>query len=389
MSPLKKLPTSLKYFKARLRTLARPGVLVPAVMLCLLLVGVWEYWTHPEWLSASGSNQDTTNNGAGESTLSQQDSAAIADIDSSPVLQQTLDTPLFTLPTALPNQKTQVPKPESLYEQITRQQATAGTQSTPLAGSDTPKDKAYGSNPFYTPAPTFFNPGSLTNGNTFLGGNPISRPSPSSTTGAITSPVIGSSWLDTVNSNSSAATISPLQAALNQLSIANSLPSSATTQTPPSTLNQSLPNPVNQGQSIIPPSTQPSVNGYSLPQQTPPSTAYPNPYPSNPYTYLNQPQQLPSVAPVAPMTQVAPGNANTFNQPSLPANTFGQSALQNPNQTTGLNNPGFNSPQATPGWQPSQLNQSQLNQPQSNLSSPPPTPGSFLNTNPPNYLSNP
>ena len=59
MNNPKKVSPSNRYFKARLEPFARPIFWLSGGMLVLLLVIVWQYWTHPEWIGASIDDEDS------------------------------------------------------------------------------------------------------------------------------------------------------------------------------------------------------------------------------------------------------------------------------------------------------------------------------------------
>ncbi len=379
MLPQKQLPASLRYFRAQLRTLARPSVLASGIVLCLVVVGIWEYWTHPEWLSAAGNNPQISNDRVADSDNTGTDNIlfgpnippSIADIENSQVLKKELNTPIIP-PVDTPFlQNSDNSQSQGLYDRLTHQQSPTGTQTNHSGVSETSTDKTYASTPIAPSIPNLL-PNSSTSGS-FLG-VPISQPSFPSTTTASPSSVTGSNLFNPININPSIAPVSPLQTALSQISPNNSTLPSVVAQTPPLVPSPSLPTTLNQGQ-IAPPPTQPYPSTYNLPSTQPypstynlPSTqnfaspaaqpsangygtspttsttAYPNAYSINPYNYSNRPQSLPTNPPVAPTTATTLQTPNNLSQPSY----------QNPNPATRFNNPPVNYAPGYPGIFPSQ-----------------------------------
>ncbi len=326
MSYSKKLPV-YRYFQVRLRKFKQPTVLGSAIALLLLLIGVWQYWSHPEWLL--GNNNNTNQLDANSSTLSPGDLAALADIDNSSVLNQQLNLPLFSRPLAAPNQKSSATKPDNKLETINPQQAVAQIDPTSLPLSNIPSYQQNIYNPFADLTSNISNNNLVGLNNNSLGINPTTNQY-SSPTSALTSNLSSNfNGFNPVNPTTNVAPVSALQTALSQLTPSPAL----VNQTPIAIPNQ---------QQIIPPST---INNYNLPATN--ATVYPNSFPSNDYTYLNRPIIPPSIP------NAVPGNPNNFNQP----------AVQNPNQLNGFNNPESTPTPVNPGLPPSQLNQSNFSTP--------------------------
>src|SRR6476646_9341812 len=236
MSPLKP-PASWRYLKARLQVLARPSVWASGVGLVVLLVSVWQYWTHPEWLNAKEPTPES-NIPEEERSLSPEDLAAIgADIDSSPVLKAELGTDEIPLTESLPNPKT-TPKSEGLLQDLLNRQEKTKTDSTNslLENSSQPNPK----NPFAPAAPPLLTT-SLARDSNLLGIQSLKSDS-SLASGITPSPVQSSNWLNPLNSNQNGmdAPVSPLQQALNQVGRNNTTSGTTTNQTPAKSLNQPL-----------------------------------------------------------------------------------------------------------------------------------------------------
>jgi len=382
MSPLKP-PASWRYLKARLQVLARPSVWASGVGLVVLLVSVWQYWTHPEWLNAKEPTPES-NIPEEERSLSPEDLAAIgADIDSSPVLKAELGTEEIPLADSLPNPKT-APKSEGLLQDLLNRQEKTKADSTNslIENSSQPNPK----NPFAPTAPSLLATSLARDSN--LLGIQSSKSDSSLASGITPSPVQSSNWLYPLNSNQNGidAPVSPLQQALNQVTRSNSTSGTATTQTPAKALNQPLS--TAKSQEITP--TPSSSNNYNLALPTN-QTTLSNPYSTGNYTYLTQPSS-PSSAPST--TPANSSNAYTYLtqpllQPNVPtaasvtpitSSSVSSPIVQSSTQNLGFNNSGL--PANTANTQSSQLNQQ-------NFSAPRPIPGRYIGGGQINTFSNP
>jgi hypothetical protein len=76
-------PLARRYLIARLRPLTRPVFWAPAIVLMLVMLFTWEFWTRPEFLSYLGIQASTE---ADKDALSAEDRAIGADIDTLPLL---------------------------------------------------------------------------------------------------------------------------------------------------------------------------------------------------------------------------------------------------------------------------------------------------------------
>jgi hypothetical protein len=72
-----------RYFIARFRPLTRPVFWAPAIVLMLVMLFTWEFWTRPEFLSYLGIQSSAETD---ENALSAEDRAIGADIDTLPLL---------------------------------------------------------------------------------------------------------------------------------------------------------------------------------------------------------------------------------------------------------------------------------------------------------------
>lgn len=358
------VPASMRYFKARLRPFTRPAFWGSLSVLSLIGLFAWEAWQHPDWLFKNPEEATPI----ADSTLSKEDSAVAADIDSLPVLIQELDSADVGIPATRSNQQTR--EQGFLDDFLNRQAAEAAkasenTQATqnpstvqlnpyePLGQTQAPSNY-YGSNSGNQAATQRYGIGNA---------NPVgSTPTPS------------------------VAPANPLQAALdryvgtNPTSVQNQTPTNTPgantnslgqrtqpTATVPGQATQSgTPNYSTVPQVASPISPYTGTSNYSnlSPQVVQPGSPYAGtPYgvapatganPVNSYTYLTQtapvPQPIqvqPFVPPVAPVTQGNYGvpvyqNGQPVN--GVP-NNFGASQIQ-PSQ---LGQSPFSVPRAIPG----------------------------------------
>ncbi|KAM3092546.1 hypothetical protein ACKFKF_31210 [Phormidesmis sp. 146-12] len=113
-----------RYLIARLRPLTRPVFWAPAIVLMLVMLFTWEFWTRPEFLSYLGIQSGAETD---ENALSAEDRAIGADIDTLPLLLN--DVGILANP-ASPDQSgatKSAPQPTNL----------ANLQGIPIAGSTT------------------------------------------------------------------------------------------------------------------------------------------------------------------------------------------------------------------------------------------------------------
>jgi hypothetical protein len=78
-----RLPAFLRYLPARLAPAANPIVWIPVLALGLVGVFAWEYYNHPDWLSWSGPELDST---ADNSGLTPEERGQVAELDNLDVL---------------------------------------------------------------------------------------------------------------------------------------------------------------------------------------------------------------------------------------------------------------------------------------------------------------
>ena len=321
MPPSNQLPAPLRYLKARLRPLTRPPVWGGAIFVSVVGLVAWEYSVNPDLLQSSEHNavaESKSNN----PSLSPEDSAIGADIDSSPVLARELNqTSTPVAPLISPQETTKdlhlaTEKTPSLTDTQLMPNTVSGTSAVPAPNPE---------NPFLAQAQNLLQNGQYSNG-TSLG----------SSYAASTQPTTGQTGSSPGNepptvANQNQTRNSPLP---NQSSVVNSA----------STINQGSANglgqsPTSASSIYAPPNgISTSSTGYTQP------AAANNTYPANSY-YPSGVQIAPSIAPYsAPPVAPTPISATPYST--------------QPSQTTGsYPNPTFNSGSSSNFQQPSQLQQ--------------------------------
>lgn len=201
MSPSNQPPAHLRYLKARLRPLTKPIVWGTATVLSLAGALTWTYFNHPEWLALTDNQQNSVSNDAdNQPDLSQEDKSIGADIDRLSVLEQDLTEfePALVIP------GTSSKKDTFLDEVMKKRQDGEGSRSQVL-----PEQSI--TNPFAAKSlNSFSNSGNSSSGKSSLGtySNFIGESAPN-TAGSLNLPT-------SVNQNSGAAPVSPLQSALDR-----------------------------------------------------------------------------------------------------------------------------------------------------------------------------
>ncbi|MEH1794763.1 hypothetical protein [Nostoc sp.] len=374
-------PAYLRYLKARLWNLGRPGFWGTAIFLSVVGLVTWEYWSNPDIFVYKQKSQVSSQTPA-DSSLSAENRAIAADIDNLPVLFNDFEQASLSVTPNTPKEKTQEKNSKGLLEDvINKQKSDRDTKLNPASGvnGDTPPILK---NPFVVQAENSLRTGTVDSNNQFLGLNTLTTPS-ESTGDEQTSSSLGIGFTNQTNKTQNSVSINPLQAALNQ-STNQKLSSFNGTATVPNTVGQVS----DAGTTLMPPiNTLPSQN--SLPSNgLTPGAGYTstgtnlqqNPYnnlnngqvlpntglttgtgytstgtnlPQNPYNNLNNGQVVPNVSPVTPpVTSGAPSNISPYSsqmpnqgivtpingnyglqQPTqLPQSNYGNSGLQQPTQ---------------------------------------------------------
>ncbi|MEH2162540.1 MAG: hypothetical protein V7K38_16220 [Nostoc sp.] len=334
-------PAYLRYLKARLLNLGRPGFWVTAIFLSVLGLVTWEYWSNPDIFAYKQKNQVASQTPV-DSSLSQENRAIAADIDNLPVLFNDFEQASLSLPPNTPNEKAKDTESKSLLEDvINKQNSTSAAKLNPASGvnGDT---SPIAKNPFVVQTENLLRAGTADNNNQFLGFKSFNAPS-EATGEEQTSSNLGIGFTNQTNKNQNSVSISPLQAALNQ-STNQKLSSFNGNPTVPNGLGQvsdsktTLTPPINSltSQNSLPVTGSTPATGYTSTntnlQQNPSNnlnngqvlpntglntgTSYTSTgtnLPQNPYNNLNNGQVLPNVAPVtSPVTSTAPSNISPY-----------------------------------------------------------------------------
>ncbi|MEH2309411.1 hypothetical protein [Nostoc sp.] len=360
-------PAYLRYLRARLWNLGRPGFWVTAIFLSVVGLVTWEYWSNPDIFVYKQKNKVTSQTPT-DSSLSAENRAIAADIDNLPVLFNDFEQATLSLTPNTPKEKTEAKNSKSLLEDVINKQKSANdAKLNPTLGvnGDTPPVLK---NPFVVQTENLLRTGTVDN-NQFLGIKTLTGAS-EPTEGEQTSSNLGIGFTNQTNKNQNSASVSPLQAILNQstnqklsgfngttatqtnalgrasepgttlmppmnsLSSQNSLPSTGlTTGTGYMSTGKNLqPNPysnLNNGQ-VVP------SNGLNT------GTGYTNLQP-NPYNNLNNGQVVPNVAPgTPPVTSGIPSNIAPYSS-QIP----GQSVVT-PTNPMGYANYGLQQPAQPP-----------------------------------------
>jgi hypothetical protein len=361
-------PAYLRYLKARLRNLGRPGFWGTAIFLSVVGLVTWEYWSNPDIFVYKQKNQVTSQKPA-DSSLSEENKAIAADIDNLPVLFNDFEQATLSLTAKTPQEKTEAKKSKGLLEDvINKQKSTSDPKLNPnlgVNGNTSPAVK----NPFVVHTENLLRTGTVDNNNQFLGFKSLTGAS-GSTEEEQTSSNLGIRFTNPTNKNQNSLSISPLQAALKQ-SPNQKLSSFNSTATQTNVLGQvsgpgtTLMPPINSlpNQNSLPSAGLTTGTGYTSTGTNLP----PNPYgnlnngqlvpnnglntgtgytstgtnlPPNPYGNLNNGQLVPNVAPVIPPAYAAPINISPYSSqspsqsvvtPTNPAG-YGNYGLQQPTQ---------------------------------------------------------
>jgi len=341
MSPSHQPPATLRYLKARLRPLFSPQVLLTIGLLLMIGGFAGTYFANLDQLTSNEEQQkpvanksDETENNQANSTLTPEERAIAADIDSSPVLQKEMAN-ASSLELA-PETETQ-----SLFDQFMKQKGdnNTGNSSNPQTTQPTPSQPGIAYNPFAINL-SDSNPGGGNN-NTPAVTNPllpdlsrINNSSNSVTTNYQNTSALQKAFdrANGITLNSTGSSDSALQTALDRYQSSGSsinTTSGVNTQTNQTQTNINLlaqPNQINtltgttQSVTGLPVQGSIPLSQYSVPAAGTTSN------PANSYTYLTQPQtpvqlNIPVNSYVAPVTGT-----------SLPSTTTG-----------GVTNSGYNS----------------------------------------------
>ncbi|NER50111.1 MAG: hypothetical protein F6J92_26225 [Symploca sp. SIO1A3] len=357
MSPPRKPPAYLRYFKARLKPLGRPLFWVSTVGMAAVLVATGYYWQHPEVLQDLINAQATDSDKVTDTpTLSSEELAAVmADIESSSVLLAEFDEIRALSTITQPNPKSEKKRSGGLFSEfITQQGKTDSSQKLtfPTFQNKLPNQVNY-SNPFSKSTQQFTSPGVVSRSNVLnnslgvgLGKNDQnpSQNSSSLTTETVTTPNWSLNSPNVLKRDQSEAPVNPPQLPTTNSSTAADETSTADTQQE----QVSPPTFPDTGQTSASPVSIPSPTQF--PRSRPKPSIYSNPYNSSvPSSSI---PTVPTASPITPVTPVLPSNnyRRYSTQPpaspnlvpdTKPRSTFGQTGLK-PSQ---LDESDFNAPE--------------------------------------------
>lgn len=211
MSPSPVPPARFRYLKARLRPLTKPIFWGSITVLSLGGALTWAYFNHPEWLALTD-NQQNSLNADNQPDISQEDQSIGADIDRLWVLEKDIAEvdPIQVIPNTSSKQNT-------FLDEVMKKRQDGESNKLPSLSVDKLLSEQSIANPF-----------AIKNSN-LSGTSGISssgRPSPENYANPMgeTAPNgVGNFHLPTsANQNSGAATVSPLQSALDRNTTGNS-----------------------------------------------------------------------------------------------------------------------------------------------------------------------
>jgi hypothetical protein len=284
-------PAYLRYLRARLWNLGRPGFWVTAIFLSVVGLVTWEYWSNPDIFVYKQKNKVTSQTPA-DSSLSAENRAIAADIDNLPVLFNDFEQATLSLTANTPKEKTEAKNSKSLLEDvINKQKSASDAKLNPTLGvnGDTPPVLK---NPFVVQTENLLRTGTVDNNNQFLGIKTLTGAS-EPTDGEQTSSNLGIGFTNQTNKNQNSASISPLQAILNQSTNQKLSGFNGTTATQTNALGRAS----EPGTTLMPPinslSSQNSLPSAGLNTGTGYTSTGRN-LQQNPYSNLNNGQVLPN-----------------------------------------------------------------------------------------------
>ncbi|MEH2258297.1 hypothetical protein [Nostoc sp.] len=362
-------PAYLRYLKARLWNLGRPGFWGTAIFLSVVGLATWEYWSNPD-IFVYKQKKPVVLQKSADSSLSEENKAIAADIDNLPVLFNDFEQATLSSTPNAPEQQTEAKKSKGLLDDVINKQKSANnTKLNPglgVNGDTSPAAK----NPFVVQTDNLLRTGTVDSSNQFLGLKTLNAAS-EPTGGNATSSSLDVGFTNQTNKNQNSLSINPLQTALNQSTNQKLSDSNGSTATQTNALGQvsapgtTLMPPINSltSQNSLPSTgltagTGNTSTGTNLPQnsynnlnngQVVPNnglTTGTN-LPQNPYNNLNNGQVVPNVAPsntvpyssqspsqsvVTPTNPVGYGNYGLQQPMQPPQSTYGNYGLQQPTQ---------------------------------------------------------
>ncbi|WP_392478197.1 hypothetical protein [Nostoc sp. C110] len=280
-------PAYLRYLRARLWNLGRPGFWVTAIFLSVVGLITWEYWSNPDIFVYKQKNKVTSQTPT-DSSLSAENRAIAADIDNLPVLFNDFEQATLSLTANTPKEKTEVKNSKSLLEDVINKQKSASdaklNPTLGVNGDTAPVVK----NPFVVQTENLLRNGTVDNNNQFLGIKTLTGAS-EPTDGEQTSSNLGIGFTNQTNKNQNSTSVSPLQAILNQSTNQKLSGFNGTSATQTNTLGRAS----EPGTTLMPPMNSLSSQN-SLPTTGTGYTSTGRNLQQNPYSNLNNGQVLPN-----------------------------------------------------------------------------------------------
>ncbi|AVH73222.1 hypothetical protein [Nostoc sp. 'Lobaria pulmonaria (5183) cyanobiont'] len=362
-------PAYLRYLKARLWNLGRPGFWGTAIFLSVVGLATWEYWSNPD-IFVYKQQKPVVLEKSADSSLSEENKAIAADIDNLPVLFNDFEQATVSSTANAPEQKTEEKKSKGSLDDVSNKQKSANnTKSNPDLGVNGDTSPAF-QNPFVVQTDNLLRTGTVNSSNQFLGLKTLNAAS-EVTGGDQTSSSLSIGFPNQTNNNQNSLSTNPLQTELNQSTNQKLSSFNGTTATQTNTSGQvsnprtTLMPPINSltSQNSLPstgltPGIGNTSTGTNLPQnsynnlnngQVVPNnglTTGTN-LPQNAYNNLNNGQVVPNVAPsnVVPYSSQSPsqsiatptnptgyGNYGLQQPTQPPQSTYGNYGLQQPTQ---------------------------------------------------------
>lgn len=308
-------PAYLRYLKARLWNLARPGFWGTAIFLSVVGLVIKEYWTYPDFLTNKQENQVAKKSA---SSLTAEDRAIAADIDNLPLL---FNDSVSTVPTT--PQNNQAKNSRSILEALNSQNRnTTDTTKSDAKTVDPAPNKV--ENPFLAQAENLLRFGTIQDSSKLLGVNTSTQTFSQQSVGQ-NSLDLGLNYRPNVRQNS--VPENPLQTALNQSTNQNSPSLNSATSTQVNSLGSSIQPTNSLSSQNITPNTPTGNNGIN------------SSYPGLGYTRSGLTNQAQNVNPNTGYIQ--PGIVNQL-QPPISGVGYtiqqGQTNLLPPNNVTGVSN---------------------------------------------------
>ncbi|ARV62526.1 hypothetical protein BZZ01_31330 [Nostocales cyanobacterium HT-58-2] len=314
-------PAHLRYFKARLWNLARPGFWVTAIFLSVVGLIIKEYWTNPGFFTNWDNNQVTANNPA-NSSGSEKDRGMTADNDNSSVLFNTNsskeNSPVGKTTTS--TQNTQTKNSKGLLDALNGKSRTSVSDEKSKAsvkeGSSAAIQKL--ENPFVVQSQNLLQLRAFQSSSTLQGVNPLTS-SFEQQNSVQNSFGLGTGLVSTIKPSQNITTESALQTALNQLKNQTQSNLNSTTSTQRNPFEQSR-------LSTETRSSQTPISSTGLSRDT--------------NNYLNTRANSTQTGLISGASYIQPGFTNQLQNP-IPGIAYPQPGFNNPSQQNSIFGTGY------------------------------------------------